>query len=222
MPYAENFTTLTMNGTLADGDEIWSAGLHIRGQATFEGEWFTFFSTRANELRDICEAYISDVATNVPAGAKLTSIKLSRRGTDGKYMNAPIEVQADAQGAITNSYAPQNSMVNTLVSSRWKDPGRYNRFYLPFAFGSISGDYELDSVRQAAYVGALATFIGEINDVLEEEGPGASAAVAVLSNSATGTPSLVEEVRIGKVVDTQRRRRNKLNESYMSEPVVSI
>ena len=221
MPYPFSFTSLTLNGTLADGNEIFSAGLHLASVVNMvpDAEWNSLYTPISESIATRCEAFFSAVATCVPTGASLTSIKLARIGTDGKYLGEPIEVPTTASGGVNSSYAPQNAIVNTLVSDKFKDPGKYNRFYLPFANRDPLEEYQLTSLHQNEYAAELADFVGDLNVILADGLTPYYEAVSVVSASGAGNFAPAVEVRIGRVIDTQRRRRNKLPESYVSVAV---
>lgn len=224
MAFRQSFTSLTMNGTLADGNEIFSAGFHIDSSVNRvpEDEWADAFGAVAGELAEACADYFGLGTTQVPAGAILTDVKLAHIGTDGKYIEAPIVTPITRSGAYNTAYAPQNAIVNTLVSGEYRDPGKYNRFYLPFCLRTETTTWALSTSAQEAYASGLSNFIGEINDILVEGLAPYYAAVAVVSSAGTGYSSPVQFVRIGKVIDTQRRRRNKLNEDYVTLEVPAI
>lgn len=225
MSYPFESLTLTMTGNVANGADYWSCGLHIAG--TESQDAIGTFALLAlpgemTNLANIVADYIDEPALKVPSGVTLESIKVAHIGTDGKYVQAALEVEKFAQGNLNASYIPQAAIVNTLDSGKWKDPGKYNRFYLPVALGGNGDNWCLTQAEQEAYAAVTANFIGELNDYFAELLPGADCKVVVASFAGAGSLFPVATVRIGRVVDNQRRRRNAITENYVDEPVVSI
>lgn len=217
MTYAQPFLRLSFGGSLAGGNEIWSCNLHLItiGTVVSPETWLLLASDALPAVGDILEAYVANPAVLVPNDVKLDWVKLALIGTDGKYMAEAYEQQLDGQGSQAESYLPQASLVNTMVSSKWKDPGRYNRFYLPITINAFpEGAYSLTEFAQTAYLTELKEFIEDINTAFEDIDPGYDTRVGVVSNTASGSQDSVYSVRLGRIVDTQRRRRNALNEAY--------
>lgn len=216
MAYPESFMSVTMNGTIASGNEIWSAGFHVINLSTEPdyNTWRTQVEGFAEEVADRLASMYSNAATLAPYDAPMTSVKFAYLGTDGKYKGEAIEVPVTARGANNTGYLPQGTLVTTLDSGKFKDPGKYNRFYLPILPGDLAGQWRLTSGQQTAYANNVKSALVDINDIIENA-PGSPAwIVGVVSASGTGYASGVVAVRVGAIVDTQRRRRNKLPEAY--------
>ena len=217
MAYAYPYIKFSWGGTLADGLEIWSCGLSLfigsdPGQVF--SQWNTFKSNFSGYVSAV-EAFITEPDANVPTGVQLGWVKGALIDTDGTYMDEPIESPATASGTQTGGYLPQGALVYTLVSDRWKDPGRYNRFYLPTAAptGATAWRLSENNAQDAADAGAV--FINALNAVSGNPLP----SVDVLSPAGSGWTHVVEEVRVGRLIDTQRRRRNAISEDYQTAPV---
>lgn len=221
MPYSQAFTSITMNGTLADSQEIWSAGFHAdtTGIPMDYDTWLAYYTDIGEDLAERIAEFVNDEATRVPTGVTLADVKFARIGTDGKYVDAPLVVEQSATGLYNESYVPQNAMALTMFSDKYRDPGKYNRFYLPVTLGGGGGTYCLSPGAQAALLVQFSAFITDINDILAT-GPGPSPeVVSVVSATGTGFSNPVKGVRVGKIVDTQQRRRNKLPESYITQDI---
>lgn len=217
MAYTNPFIRLSFGGTLADDQEIWSCGIHLAQYGAIEpvSDWFAQVSANIGAIGDVLEGYIANPAVLVPSGVDLRWVKMALIGTDGLYMEEPVEAPLSQSGSQGGSYIPQASLVNTLVSAKWKDPGRYNRFYLPVSLNAFpEGTYALTEFAQTAYLAELKEFIEDINFAASVDGDLSETAVAVVSNTRDGSQELVTQVRLGRVVDTQRRRRNSLPEAY--------
>ena len=115
------------------------------------------------------------------------------------------------------AYAPQLSTVFTFDSGKFKDPGKYGRMYIP----TVGIAQNLNSVRPIADTTPMSvnfqTLINGINTITTTIG--ANLKVVVMSNKGSGITRPVELIKVGNVVDTQRRRRNQLVESYVQQTI---
>lgn len=218
MAYAYPFIKFSWGGTLADGLEIWSCGLSMvidpLPGSPFP-QWDTFKSNFASYVSAV-ETFITTADANVPTGVQLGWVKGALIDTDGTYMDEPVESPATASGTQSGGYLPQGALVYTLVSARWKDPGRYNRFYLPTAAPTGTTAWRLSEIEAQDAADAGAAFIDSLNLI----GGTGFPVVSVLSPAGSGWSYAVEEVRVGRIIDTQRRRRNAIAEDYHTSPVV--
>lgn len=217
MTYSQPFIRLSFGGTLAGGNEIWSCNIHLVSDGAVPDPitWGIAAAAYMGDVGALLEDYLANPAVLVPNDVKLDWIKEAVIGTDGLYMAEPYEQPLDGQGSQAESYLPQASLVNTLVSTKWKDPGRYNRFYLPITINAFpEANYSLSEYGQTAYLTALKELIEDINTAHESMPVGYETRVGVVSNTGAGETNNVVAVRLGRIVDTQRRRRNALNENY--------
>lgn len=224
MAYVRPFIRLSFGGTLADQNEIWSCNVHLVDATPVSDPeaWFLGLNSFITEYGDEVSSFVSNPNALVPSGVNLGWVKMALIGTDGKYMLEPIEEQRNTNGANAFSYLPQGALVNTLMSDVWKDPGRYNRFYLPCTLTGAAGAYQLSGTQQNNYADALRDFVEGLNAV-DTSGVGTdNTVVGVVSNTRSGSTRGVIGVRVGRVIDTQRRRRNSLTEAYVDREINPI
>ena len=219
MAYSHPFIKLTWGGTLAEGQDIWSSGLHLATPENDEGQILASFIAMALEgtitpLSNRVVTFFSQVNTGVPTGVKLTWVKLAMIGTDGKYSQPPIEIEKDTSGGSNVAGVPQNSLVVTLDSDKWKDPGKYNRFYMPFGLAGAGSVYSLNTLAQNNYLTNAKTFINGINSDLSFLDTNLTVSCVTTSEVTNGYLP-VQKIKIGRLVDTQRRRRNSIPEVYV-------
>lgn len=215
MPYPTPLIKFSFGGSLADGLEIWSCGLTMDfvGGEGYEMDLFTDWQEDFDLFVTAVENFISEPDARVPTGVQLTWVKAALVGTDGAYLMEPVEAPASASGGDAGGYLPQGALVYTLVSSRWKDPGRYNRFYLPTSTPTSTTGWRLTEAQADDAAGACHAFL----DALDGLGSVASL-VVVASPVGAGHNNSVEEIRVGRLIDTQRRRRNAIAEDYSVVP----
>jgi len=118
--------------------------------------------------------------------------------------------------AVGQTQPNQICVVATLFTPKAGRSGK-GRIYLPLlALPAVSADPR-DGVHQTALAGQIAAWIEDVNAIsTATAGP---FRVSVQSRLGAGTPGPVTGVGIGDVLDTQRRRRNKLVETYSIAPV---
>lgn len=220
MPYAAPFTRVTFGGSLAQGQEIWSCNIHlINTSGDTPEDWYETVRNYEDALAILIGEYIEDPITHVPTGVIMNYLRTTLVLADGSTSGEPSGVNVDYNGGGGDSYVPQAALVNTLVAPKFRDPGRYNRFYLPFTFSDTENLWCLDPAAQGAYANRLSELITDINTLVGGGLTPPTAMVGVVSNTASGSELPVVEVRLGRVIDTQRRRRNALSESYVSVDV---
>lgn len=169
---------------------------------------------------------VDDSTNRIPAGFVMEYMKLAYVGTDGLQLGEPVVWLTNTPGGGATSYVPQVSTVITLDSGKWRDPGKYSRYYLPAAAPG-SGNYKLTSLMTQAIATAQGNFIGALNDAVVapyENVPAGGdyvydAQVSAVSSAGTGQDNTIQTVRVGDIYDTQRRRRNALTETYSTAEV---
>lgn len=225
MAYAWNFIKLTWGGSLANDEEIWTCGMHFANQNAdvIGGAWTSIDETVMTNIADAIRTMHTTSGLAIPQGVRLEWVKVALIGRDGKYEQAPKEfiLSTPAGGATSASYAPQLSTVITLQSDKYKDPGKFNRYYVP-SLGPVGApNYKYTSAMTAEMAETHATMIDSLNNIFNSlSGQMGLRAAAV--NQQTSTYEYITKVKVGSIVDTQRRRRNKLVEEYSEFPVSNI
>ncbi len=124
-------------------------------------------------------------------------------------VTAPV---AGAGGGLNRPF--QISSVVTLVTPRAGASGR-GRMYTPMPVDGLSADGQASASQTLARAQKMAAFLAQVNSIMEVGPPTGYVAVA----SSAGFLSEVTSVRVGSVLDTQRRRRNALVEAYQTATV---
>lgn len=218
MAYPFSFVKFTFGGRMAGGDEIWSCGLHLVGQTVNPSSDTVNDMTEA-QWDDIVAAvtnYWTDTNCRAPRGVFLNWIKMAAIGTNGKYMGGPREWnnEAGVEGTMTSPYVPQISTVVTIVADKFKDPGKYNRYYLPTTVNGTFGKFKLTKDEANGCALAAKDFINDLNTALDATGT--DLRVGVVSERVSSYLN-AKNVRVGDLFDTQRRRRNGIYEEYSNQ-----
>ncbi len=134
-------------------------------------------------------------------------------GVDGKYIeNTTLEhVHANVPGTGLDSRTLPNqiALVVSLLTGFSRGPAHRGRVYLPMPTMVVGGDGRIDPGEVSVVKTAFNTLLTDLNAI------DAGFKVAVMSRKAGAAIGRnVTGVEIGRVLDTQRRRRNKLAEAY--------
>lgn len=222
--YNEPFMKLTFGGTQAEGQDIWTCGINLSIQ---NDELIPIVPTNAvvafenyikdvdADIIDIFSNYIGNLQMDIPTAATLDYIKLAVIGTNGEYIvDAHTWEPQEVTGAERSAYVPQVSLVMTLQSDKRVDPGKYGRFYLPTAIPSGSGNYRPGNTSHKAELTAnlLASLNRRVGGGLADVRVRPAAVTSASNFSGSYRPFTT--VKVGNVFDTQRRRRNKIGETY--------
>lgn len=222
MVYAHNVVRVTLSGTMFGGAEEWSTGFFLGQEGSdataptqagidqIRDAWATFFASSTS--------YISSLYTFTQAKAAviddtghtiLDSVKYSYPGT------------AVVGGRAAGHLPAQCALVVTLMSDRPRGKASKGRMYLPGIAASIGNNGKIDATSAGAIATNLKTFFdsfasdADVPDqlILAAKGTGAFPAL-------TAQNDYVEKIKVGDVIDTQRRRRNGLVETYVERTLL--
>lgn len=199
--YADTFnTTLSMIPTGGGSLPAVSEEL-LDGVATVVGDWFA-------------AGLVSPwVGVGITSRATLTSIKLNRIGTDGRYVDAETKEHVYAApiagGWGGSNPAPQLTIALSLRGVNERSRAGRGRMFLPpsLALGSLGADGRITATDAENTAKGGLFLLSAINDVYLTEGVNAVAGIA--SKQAAGAFQGVAQVSVGRVPDTMRSRRNK-------------
>lgn len=210
--YSANHVLITASGTLPGG-EIWACGVRSMGfvlpqylQGVSDAAavaWRSWASGTGSGFS--IDSTIDKVTTRVISVAGLS--------TD----IAESAVPAGAGGGVSTNVPNQCTVVLSLLTGK---PGRGNRgrMYLPTLSLSIGSKGRLNTGAAALMLGPAKKLIDDLNLALQV-GPTSSDNRIGIQSKVGPHATQVTEVRMGDVVDTQRRRRDALVENYATASV---
>lgn len=218
MTYAHKVTRVTLSGTMFGGAEEWSTGFFL-GQ---EGSDSTVPTQAAADLIKTAWATFWTTTNSVVSGHyRFDQVKMAQLGVDGKTIPDTqiysYPATATYGGTSANAHPPQCALVVTLLSDRPRGRASKGRMYLPGFSGAMQSTGKISTTDQTNIANNLKTFFDALT------GQAAIPDQLILASRAGGAFSqllaqndYVETIRVGDVVDTQRRRRNGLQETYTS------
>lgn len=217
--FKQSVWRVSMVGTAYQGQEEWSTGFYVGYEdadagvpveadaAAIAARWQTLFT-----------------AGNMKIGNShlTTHIKISDLGTDGKTTLSNTvfyQYPSPIAGAQTNPIPlPQSALVCTLRSSIPRGIASKGRMYLPGVAVPVQGNGHLPTADPENMSTLLKTFFDGVNTDLGIRGDIILASRGRTgANPTTGINAKVTSIRVGDVYDTQRRRRNALQEVYTSK-----
>lgn len=168
-----------------------------------------------------CGDWFAREESRIHPDARLLIVKIAHIGSDGRYMSAPVEIPQSVGGNFDGGGRHPNQVAYAVSLRTAGDLGRVKgRFYAPLPSVAVDVDGTISETVAEIMEGSARTLINALNnqpglDVLDLN-------VAVASQgrrNKNGTMRVpprnhrVTGVGVGRVLDTQRRRRNKLAES---------
>lgn len=214
MPFAPH-TRVTAIGTLGTGADRFSYGLNLG----FTGAPAALPQAGLEDITASIKAMHKRATSGVSADAVLTEVKFASIGADGKYTADPvvIAVTGGAGGGNNafNQVLPQSALAVSLMTDR-RGPSGKGRFYLPMPAFATAGanSFQITQANADGVRDSVQTMLNEILNApgLDNVNNELDPVVVVASTKGFNTP--VTGVRVGRVVDTIRTRRNALSENY--------
>lgn len=225
-PFSHEHGYLQWGGTLPGG-EIWSCGLRMAALGSIIGGTFPL---NGGDIETYLDKYVIDIkafhqraTTAIGPRALLNFVKLNKIGLDGHYVDSDTHVRFFANvagGGVTSNVHPnQVALAVSLTTDVDRGPASKGRIYLPLPALLVETDGLISIANITPIVASWRTFLEALSDAPGLDN-GETPEVVVMSRKA-GAPAArtVTGVRIGRVLDTQRRRRNALKENYVGDVV---
>jgi hypothetical protein len=196
-------------GGILPGGEQFSCGLRIAPTTGTAIEY-----TDANLTA--CAAAVATWHANasISPRALLTFTKLNAIDGSGHYSESVTHEHFHASvpggGTDGNTQANQVALAVSTTTGFARGPAHRGRFYMPLPTILIGADGEIPTSDRGYVVGKALALLAAVN-AAQPTGQ----AVSVMSRKM-GAPfnRVVTGIQVGRVYDTQRRRRNKLAENY--------
>lgn len=217
-------TLVTFGGTLVETtsfDEIWECG--VRGFNMPAANIPVDPSQLQNLVDDIATRTTGNLADWFVAAssfmggdARMTFVKAVNVGADGKYTSAPArhEFTPAIAGGSAQTMPSFCSVALSWTTGIRFGKARMGRIYPPnFGVPSANGAI-IQGTAQSALVDSGIGLIGTLSSA------GAEFEFQPQVVSKSGPHHKITGVRVGNVVDVQRRRRNAVRETYVERPVV--
>ena len=181
--------------------EVWSFGIYTDSNLSVAAAQSAWMTGITNFWAEVTALFCTDVTTTRAVTVELDPLT-------GKQLTGAEDTRTDAGTSTATCLPFQCAPVVSLRTATLSRAGR-GRFYAPsLAVDQVSAGRMLTTARDSLADGALALV----------QGTTASGGNVVIYHRATGTTTPVTSLDVGDVIDTQRRRRNKLVEARTSRP----
>lgn len=200
--------------------EVWSSG----------ASWRNFELFPASMTQTMIESLARRLVTNIPTATWPANLR-SLLSTTGEIRGWRVEQHEEDEslsnvgeafyttpvaGTSAATKTPQDSLVFSLRTSTPGARGR-GRMYWPALAAPLGTDFKITSANALAYATAAAQLLKLIGDQINAEWAANSIAVTTelaVRSTTDHVSRKVERIQVGDVLDTQRRRRDRLSETY--------
>mgnify|MGYP000852382979 FL=1 len=181
--------------------EVWSFGLYTDSNLSVAAAQSSWMTGITNFWAEVTALLCTDVTTT-----RAVTVELDP--ATGKQLTGAEDTRADAGTSAATCLPFQCAPVVSLRTATLSRAGR-GRFYAPsLAVDQVAAGRMLTTARDSLADGALALV----------QGVTSAGGNVVIYHRASGTTTPVTSLDVGDVIDTQRRRRNKLIEARTSRP----
>ena len=222
MVFAHKVLRITLSGTMWSGAEEWSTGFFL-GEESADAVGME--QAGLDQIRDAWATFFSATGSQINSSYRFTQAKCAP--IDGNGFTVQNEVLYSvpsgtvAGGVATNTLPGQCALVATLLSDRPRGKASKGRMYLPGYSGGMLSTGKINTTMTGTIADGLKTFFdsfaadADVPDelILAAKGTG-------VAPQLTAQNDYVQTIRVGDVVDTQRRRRNGLTESYTTRTLL--
>lgn len=213
-----SYLKVTMLGAISGG-EVWSTTVCYR--------FFELFATTLTQqvLDSAANRLVTGIkSTTLPdnfrallsASGSITGWRITQHDENEKTIGVgQANYASPIVGANPPSKTPQDALVISLRTGQPGARGR-GRVYFPAMGASLTPSFKLNAPTNAQVVSDAAVLFDLVGDQLNAELAANSLAVTVelAVRSVTGHTSYkVNQLRVGDVLDTQRRRRDRIIEN---------
>ena len=223
--YSHKFARVTFSGSVFNGAEEWSTGFQVGWE---DADYEALVPGIAEEIATKWETFFENPNHAISNAWRCDQTKVALINTNGTtdpdnidYFNFPGGIFGGQGGT---PFPPQITLAATLTSDFQRGLASKGRMYLPGVISGIDGQTgKLGGAFTNTLNTGFKTFLDAVN--ADTDIPGdiiiASKGHKTAVLDANGQPvyengrnAFVTGCRIGNVYDTQRRRRNNMQESY--------
>lgn len=198
-------TRIELQGTVSTNRDIWSCSLSAPTQPDLE---FVANATIEAFLAEVWNA--SGIGTNWSSQTSFTSVRASEVDAAGHIVStftSTEELPEDGNGS-SGQIPSECSIVCSLVTALAGGSHRGRIYLPPVCKDALDGDGLLAVASRNSIADGMQSFLQALNLGLTGHGE-----VDVFSPTL-GVLTPVVAIKVGRVVDSQRRRRNRIPESY--------
>lgn len=223
-PFATAHVLIQWGGKLPGGEQ-WSCSIrcaeqeHIAGSTTVPSA-DSVASWNDGAIKDAVLAFHTRPESHINAAALLSFVKANRIDLDGKYMDpttSDYTFSDVAGGGGTNNLVPnQVALAVSLLTGYSRGPAHRGRFFLPLPAMALGTDGRFSAALATETAGSVKTFLEALADTPGIDAPNSLTPMVMSRKSGAPAQRKITGAAVGRVLDTQRRRRKSLGEAYGS------
>lgn len=201
--------------TTAEGYEQWNTSLAFNfGLNQFAG----VAQEKAEDLRDDFAALMDSLPGFFAANTYFTEVRLDSVGSNGKIDQDAVFAVVGGSGKAGGAGVtlPPSCAVALTLDTKVRGRSRFGRMYLPLCAVPLNITGGMSEGDAQFILGNCKTFIQNASN---SPGVDAGFGAAVASGVGAGSLAPIQEIRIGRVIDTMRSRRRSMDESYVTATV---
>lgn len=207
-----NHVRQTIKGSLPGG-EVWSCSLSFTNGGDTAPD-----PTSLQAFGDACvpfwRAWVINTDTRLSSSVAATTLDTRAITPDGKTSYLAISDVSRQGGAVSVSLPNQCALVVSLITPR--AGARYRgRIYVPALAMLVGANGRLQPSQAGPFLAATVTLLKGLNTAAAANLSPTLWSLDVVSGVGAGAATNITSVRVGDVIDTQRRRRDALPENYL-------
>jgi len=196
----------------SQGGEVWSVNPVFDPTGEFGPPNQAGLDAVAIAIRDI--TLPAALLTCMSSSLAITGARVEVRDSAGDALQAvSTAIKSSPVSGTGTAFMPAQAAFVTSLRTDTPGPSGRGRLYWPCVGMSISSSLRINNPSTTTLNTAMKTYLTAIRAALVAGVPGAVYDLAVRSRK-TGTSPHVTRLQIGDVVDTQRRRRDRMPEAY--------
>lgn len=221
MPFAHKVIRYTAFGTCFGADEEWSTGFYIGAEAT---DAVNPTQLTANAFLTAWETFFKSSNANIANSYKTVGVRVALMNEDGKMDPAHnFYAYPTVPFSGFNPASPMPAQIS-LVASLQARPDRglasKGRMFLPGVNASCDTSGRISGTTTTNIATQLDTMFTALNAGFDTGGYLINASKGGTGvNGPAPVNRRVEDILVGNVYDTQRRRRNQLTETYSTRQI---
>jgi hypothetical protein len=178
--------------------------------------WAADSQALADDLFTDWAGWVQDSGSRCSTHVWLDGLKFYSIGPDGKIDQDPVIANGTpAMGQTPTGLHPWQVSVVVSLQAGARGKGRLGRIYLPPQGFSITQDGQIDPTQHSSMFASVQNLMSTLSN---KPGVDVGFGIAIAGKTGSGTLRPVETLKMGRVADTQRRRRRSLEESYATTP----
>lgn len=189
--------------------EIWQCG--IRGTGPQDG-WLADPDTYLEEVASGLSTWFGSAGAQLGVHANLEFLKVNNITPEGKYADLTthqVDYQTPVNGGNTMNVPAFNCLAWSWTTVAKRGPGHTGRIYPPVALPSGQASTVPQSLQTACVAAAQ-----DLLNIVINAGGTEELVPCVVSSVGSGSARNITGVRVGNVIDVQRRRKEQIPETY--------